>query len=122
MRTRIPTTAKIFGFVPASKLFSILFSQQVAVTLCEVRATALKPVRIRIAHFVETAFDAGTTNPLKLGNSTSDTAYSADLIAGGDDLEFIIRANTNIIATYAPTGTAATAGRSDIVIELTPLA
>lgn len=78
---------------------------------------------------VVTAFNAGTTNPLTVGGNA--TSYN-NLVASGDvDLTTVgvtevkrglgrsvaSAADTPVLATYVPTGTAATTGQAVIVIE-----
>ena len=71
-----------------------------------------------------TAFNAGTTNALNVGTSAGGTQLFTDAATAGArnptvaNLSFA--ADTDIFVQYAQTGTAATAGQADIVINFAP--
>lgn len=82
--------------------------------------------------YIDTAFNAGTTNPLTLGvsqASANELLASGDITAGmigiytntrgvGDALA--ASANVELYAKYVPTGTAATAGKATFVVQFVP--
>ena len=77
---------------------------------------------------IETAFDAGTTNVLIVGTSANDDAY----LAAGDATETSagltrysgkcvkLSADTELFVTFTETGTAATAGTAQVIVEFIP--
>lgn len=77
---------------------------------------------------VETAFNAGTTNVLIVGNASDDDAY----LAAGDVDETAtgltrystkgakVSADTEILAEYTQSGTAASAGAATIIVHYVP--
>ena len=77
---------------------------------------------------IETAFDAGTTNVLTVGNSSDDDAY----LAAGDVTEtatgltrysgkgVVLSADTELLVQFVETGTAATAGKAQVIVEFIP--
>lgn len=82
---------------------------------------------------VTTAFNAGSTNTMKIGTSASDASYgtgialgTAGVITGGTALATATTAtpaaDTTIIATSVSTGTAMTAGAGYVVVEYLPVA
>jgi hypothetical protein len=82
---------------------------------------------------VTTAFNAGSTNTMKIGTSASDASYgtgialgTAGVITGGSALATATTAtpaaDTTIIATSVSTGTAMTAGAGYVVVEYLPVA
>lgn len=75
---------------------------------------------------VTTAFNDGTTAVLDIGTSADPDAYATDLdvssaaLVAADDLaqsEKLIAAETDVVCQYDGTGTAATAGRGDVVLD-----
>lgn len=80
---------------------------------------------------VTTAFNAGSTNVLDIGTPDDDDGYATDLALGtigripGDEFgtsnDLYIEAATNIIASPAQTGTAATAGVGYVYCYYIPL-
>lgn len=79
---------------------------------------------------IKTAFNAGTTNVLTVGTSSGS---NADIVAAGDVDEtatgttqvtrgagLSLTSDTPIYAKYTQTGTAATTGAAEIVIEYIP--
>lgn len=74
---------------------------------------------------VNTAFNAGTTNVLIVGTAADDDAY----LAAGDVNEAatgytrytakggMVTAETEILVEYTQSGTAATAGDADVIVE-----
>lgn len=73
---------------------------------------------------VNTAFNAGTTNALNVGTTAGGTQLFTDAATAGArspavaNLSFAT--DTDLYVSYAQTGTAATAGQADIVIEYVP--
>lgn len=74
--------------------------------------------------YCKTAFNAGTTNALQVGTAASGTQVTNDAATAGArntvpalDLS---AGDQDIFATYAQTGTAATAGQATIVIQYAP--
>lgn len=78
-----------------------------------------------VTTFVETAFNAGTTNVLIVGTSADDDAYLA--AADSDETSTgltrytgkaaKLSADTEIFMEYTQTGTAATAGAAVVMVE-----
>jgi hypothetical protein len=82
---------------------------------------------------VTTAFNAGSTNTLKIGTVASDASFgtgialgTAGVITGGSALATATTVNptadTAVIATSVSTGTAMTAGAGIVVVEYLPVA
>ena len=82
---------------------------------------------------VTTAFNAGSTNTLKIGTVASDASFgtgialgTAGVITGGTALATATTVNptadTAIIATSVSTGTAMTAGAGIVIVEYCPVA
>ena len=82
---------------------------------------------------VTTAFNAGSTNTLKIGTVASDASFgtgiatgTAGVITGGTALATATTmaptADTAVIATAVSTGTAPTAGVAYVVVEYCPVA
>ena len=77
---------------------------------------------------VTTAFDAGTGNVLDVGPTTNDDLWGTDLALGTATFVpldeavggFLVTSDTDIIATPALSGTAATAGSAEVVICYIP--
>ena len=81
-----------------------------------------------IAHHVETAFNAGTTNPVSIGTTAANaneilaatamtaTGYTADTAAAGLGIAATAAGDVTVYAKYAPTGGAASAGKVHVVI------
>jgi hypothetical protein len=73
---------------------------------------------------VNTAFNAGTTNALNVGTTAGGTQVFTDAATAGarspaiPNLSFAT--DTDLYASYAQTGGAATAGQADIVISYAP--
>lgn len=72
---------------------------------------------------VSTAFNAGTTNVIDIGTSADDDLYGTDLALGtagliplDEAVSMYVASDTEITATIALTGTAASAGVAQIVI------
>lgn len=83
--------------------------------------------------FVNTAFNAGTTNVLDIGTTANDDLYGTDIALGAkafvaldeaatatDVNAWIVASDTTFTATVALTGTAATAGAATVVIAYIP--
>jgi|DEB3_MinimDraft_2_1074329.scaffolds.fasta_scaffold44643_1 hypothetical protein len=78
---------------------------------------------------VRTAFDAGTTNVIKVGTSDDDDEFieANDLDETGAGLTrsersagLVMTADTEVFVTYTQTGTAATAGVADVIVLYIP--
>jgi hypothetical protein len=77
---------------------------------------------------VTTAFNAGTANVLDIGTSANDDLFGTDLALGTADFVpldeaiggYLVAADTDITATPALSGTAATAGAGEVVIAYIP--
>ncbi len=87
---------------------------------------------LRVSTAVSTAFNAATTNTLKVGIVGSDAAISTtvSLSALGSNIgtmaapsaSFIPTVDTPIIATSTSTGAVATAGVGTVIVEYAPIA
>ena len=82
---------------------------------------------------VKTAFNAGSTNTLKIGTVASDASFgtsialgTAGVITGGTALATATTVtptvDTPVIATSVSTGSAMTAGAGEVVVEYLPVA
>lgn len=101
-------------------------STAVTVTLGVIPANS---VIIEAWAFVSTAFNAGSTNTITVGTSASGGAYASMATVGSTGRKVgtvlvsaagaTIRptSDTTVTATYTPTGTGATAGAADVVVE-----
>ena len=76
---------------------------------------------------VNVAFNAGTTNVIDIGTTANDDLFATDLAGGtiafvpfDEAVTQLLAADTTFTATYAQTGTAATAGSARIVISYIP--
>lgn len=81
---------------------------------------------VRISVAVDTAFDAGTTNVVDVGISSDTDKFandidvsSAGIVAGTVAATAVQSTNdpTIITAIYVPSGTAATAGAGQVIVE-----
>src|SRR6478735_6852114 len=90
-------------------------------------------VVLRTYVVVTTAFNAGSTNTLKIGTVASDASFgtgialgTAGVITGGSALATATTVNpaadTPVIATSVSTGTAMSAGAGVVVVEYLPVA
>lgn len=90
-------------------------------------------VVLRTYVVVKTAFNAGSTNTLKIGTIASDASFgtgialgTAGVISGGSALATATTAtpsaDTAVVATSVSTGTAMTAGAAEVVVEYLPVA
>lgn len=74
--------------------------------------------------FVQTAFNAGTTNALNVGTTAGGTQLFTDAATAGYRAPTIANlafaADTDLFVQYAQTGTVATAGLADIIIAFAP--
>lgn len=87
-------------------------------------ATILKPIS---GIQVNTAFNAATTNLIDIGTTANDDLYATDLAGGtvtfvplDEAVDLVLTADTTFTATYAQSGTAATAGSGRVVICYIP--
>ncbi len=120
LHTRTPTKESKQGSVPAMIRVQHDFSKA-TVPLVTVMASEMKPVKVRVHVATRTAYNAGTTNTLKIGTEADDDAFSGNLLATTKSSDGVLYEDTELIATYGHTGTAPDAGGSDIIIELTQL-
>jgi hypothetical protein len=71
-----------------------------------------------------TAFNAGTTNALNVGTTATGTEIFTDAATAGRRAPTIAAVrfanDTDIYVSYAQTGTAATAGVADVIINYVP--
>lgn len=95
------TSAVVIGTVPAG-------------------ATIIKPIS---GLQVNVAFNAASTNVIDIGTTANDDLYGTDLAGGtiafvplDEAVTMAVAAETTFTATYAQTGTAATAGSGTVVI------
>jgi len=98
-----------------------------AILVDTIHATADNPVHVEVSACVVTAFNAGTTNVLTAGTSSTATEWlgSADITEGtpgyypASNAVFKARlvADTAIYVKYAQTGTAATTGAATIIVK-----
>lgn len=105
---------------------SIAYNDTFPVTVGKLPAGALivKPIS---GVQVNTVFNAATTNVLDIGTDSNDDLYGTDLALGtatfvplDEAVSMVVAAETLITATYAQTGTAATAGAGEVVIAYIP--
>lgn len=87
-------------------------------------AILLKPIS---GAQVNVAFNAGTNNLIDIGTTDNDDLYGTDLAGGSiafvpldEAVTQVISADTTFTATYAQTGTAATAGSARIILCYIP--
>lgn len=82
---------------------------------------------------VKTAFNAGSTNTMKIGTVASDASFGTGIalgtigvITGGSALATAATTtptvDTPVVATSVSTGTAPTAGAGEVVVEYLPVA
>jgi hypothetical protein len=76
---------------------------------------------------VNVAFNAGTTNVIDIGTTANDDLFATDLAGGtiafvpfDEAVTQLVAAETTFTATYAQTGTAATAGSARVMICYIP--
>jgi hypothetical protein len=76
---------------------------------------------------VNVAFNAGTNNHIDIGTTANDDLFATDLAGGtiafvpfDEAVTQIVTEDTTFTATYAQTGTAASAGSARIVISYIP--
>ena len=76
---------------------------------------------------VNVAFNAASTNVIDIGTTANDDLFATDLAGGtiafvpfDEAVTQLLAADTTFTATYAQTGTAATAGSARIVISYIP--
>jgi hypothetical protein len=90
-------------------------------------------VVLRTYVVVKTAFNAGSTNTLKIGTIASDASFgtgialgTAGVITGGTALATATTVtptvDTAVVATSVSTGSAMTAGAAEVVVEYLPVA
>jgi hypothetical protein len=106
---------------------SLAYTDSAAVVVGTIPAGALILKPASGVH-VTTAFNAGTTNVIDVGTTADDDLFGTDLAAGTATFVpldeaiggFVVASDTTITATYAQTGTAASAGAAEVVIAYVP--
>jgi hypothetical protein len=100
----------------------ITFSSSGAVTIGTLPANSLILKNLS-GLTVNVAFNAATTNVVDIGTSADDDFYATDLAAGSiafvpldEAVTQLVTSDTIITATYAQSGTAATAGSGYVTI------
>jgi hypothetical protein len=98
-----------------------------AVLVDTIQASTSKPVIVNVQCSVNTAFNAGTTNVLTVGTSTTANEWLAagdinEAVAGfypasNAVTKFRLTADTKIYVKYTQTGTAATTGAATVIIS-----
>ena len=120
-----PTVSPNEGAIVSQRGFQVLFTDTTTKNLIIIDASANKPVLVEITPIVETVFNAGTTNLLAVGNTTTQAAYlglgdiNPTVTGVQPSKKFLLRAKTTITAIYAPTGTTATTGHATILVAAT---
>lgn len=116
------------GAVISQRAFPIhIADENIAKNLCVIEASSDNPILVEFDAFVETVFNAGSTNTLVIGNTTTANAYVTSGTINPASLGYhagaktILRARTQITATVGSTGTAATTGLMDVIIRATGL-
>lgn len=105
----------------------VVGNENAAVTLLTIEATSDIPILVEFDGYVETVFNAGSTNTLVIGNTTTPNAYVASGVINPASLGYqagkkvILTARTVITATIGSTGTAASTGILDILVRATGL-
>jgi hypothetical protein len=100
--------------------------------IAQVGTLPANSVVLRTYVIVTTAFNAGSTNTMKIGTVASDASFgtgialgTAGVITGGSALATATTAtpaaDTAVIATSVSTGTASTAGAGIVVVEYLPV-
>lgn len=100
--------------------------------IAQVGTLPANSVVLRTYVIVTTAFNAGSTNTMKIGTVASDASFgtgialgTAGVITGGSALATATTAtpaaDTAVIATSVSTGTAMTAGAGIVVVEYLPM-
>lgn len=98
-----------------------------AILVDTIKASTANPVIVNVQCSVNTAFNAGTTNVLTVGTSTTANEW----LAAGDITEgtpgfypasnavakFRLTADTKIYVKYTQTGTAATTGAATVIVS-----
>ena len=76
---------------------------------------------------VNTVFNAGSTNVIDIGTAADDDFFGTDLALGtaafvplDEAVNYVVAADTTIVATVALSGTAATTGSAEVVICYIP--
>lgn len=134
MHTSIPAVEIINASVPMVDNFDVNFNDTGIATGVKKRtllASADRPMLLEVFAEVETAFNAGTTNVLTLGTSSTanELLGSSDITeatpgfypASNAIVKKRVVANTEIWAKYTQTGTAGTTGLVKFYVRVTPL-
>lgn len=117
------------SMVISSKLHTINFNDTgIALgttPIFDIEADATHPVYIRFLCYVDTVFNAGTTNVLTMG---SDLTTALNVFAGADINEAVVGMNgpkyvkivarTKFYVNYAQTGGAATTGKATFIAAI----
>lgn len=122
-----PSTARVYHTNQTHYFRKRIIFSDTVVTLGVIPAGAIV---INAGVVVTTAFNAGTTNVLDIGTSGDDDGFATDLALGtigriaADELatsnDLYSTSDVTLTATYAQTGTAATAGEGFVFVEYIP--
>lgn len=122
-----PSTARVYHTNQTHYFRKRIIFSDTVVTLGVIPAGAIV---INAGVVVTTAFNAGTTNVLDIGTSGDDDGFATDLALGtigriaADELatsnDLYSTSDVTLTATYAQTGTAATAGEGFVFVEFIP--
>lgn len=122
-----PSTARVYHTNQTHYFRKRIIFSDTVVTLGVIPAGAIV---INAGVVVTTAFNAGTTNVLDIGTSGDDDGFATDLALGtigriaADELatsnDLYSTSDVTLTATYAQTGTAATAGKGFVFVEFIP--
>lgn len=132
---QIPSVKPIlYGSVAGLLFFTVNFNDTgiaSGVKKFTLQASVDKPLLLEFSAEVITAFNAVTTNVLTVGSDTTANQFlaAADITEGTPGFYpasnanklYRITANTDIYVKYTQTGTAATTGKANIYINVTPL-
>lgn len=110
----------------------IVYTDGIAAVI-QVGTLPIGAIVLRGGVVVTTAFNEGSTNVLDIGTVADDDGFATDLALGtigvivADEMATTndmgpFTADTSIIATFARTGSAATAGEGYVFIEYMPVA
>ena len=122
-----PSTARVYHTNQTHYFRKRIIFSDTVVTLGVIPAGAIV---INAGVIVTTAFNAGTTNVLDIGTSADDDGFATDLALGtigriaADEFatsnDLYSTSEVTLTATYAQTGTAATAGEGFVFVEFIP--
>ena len=120
---RGPVTGLTDGAIVSQRGFQVKYTDTATKTLLTIDASAKHPVLVEITPVVETVFNAGTTNVLTVGNTTTPDAYlgigdvNEASVGVQPTKKFLLRAKTTLTAIFTQTGGAATTGSAVILVS-----